>query len=52
MWMSEYFNLPPLSIPHHGNRDLPNPTRNSILNQLEDDLLCWSEYLENTGDND
>ena len=52
MWESEQFaELAPLSIPHHGKKDLPKPTRDSILNQLEEDLLEWEQYLEsNDGD--
>ena len=50
MWVSTQFNLRPLSIPHHGGRDIPNPTRNSILDQLEEDMICWDEYLENKDD--
>lgn len=50
MWISRHFDLPPLSIPHHGGRDLPVGTRNSILNQLEDDVSAWEEYFEEVGD--
>lgn len=50
MWLSEHFDLPPLSIPRHGGRDLPVGTRNSILNQLEEDVLAWEEYFEEVGD--
>lgn len=47
MWISEEFpNLRPLSIPHHGSRDLPTGTRGSIANQLELDILRWEEKLE------
>ena len=35
----------PLSIPHHGGRDLAPGTRNSILNVLEADVLAWEERL-------
>jgi len=46
-WESNVFDhLPPISIPDHGGRDLTIGTRNSILNQLEDDLLAWDESLE------
>ena len=45
MWISERFDLPPLSIPHHGGKDLSVGTRNGILNLLEDDLLAWEEHL-------
>jgi hypothetical protein len=43
---SENFpHLRPLSIPHHKGRDLPTGTKNSILNQLEEDLDAWDEVL-------
>ena len=50
MWESAKFSLFPLSIPHHGGRDLPVGTRNSILNQLEDDILAWEEELSEEDD--
>lgn len=47
IWQStEFDDLDALSIPHHGNRDLPPGTRNSILNQLEDDILAWEERIQ------
>jgi hypothetical protein len=43
---SEAFpHLRPLSIPNHKGRDIPRGTKNSILNQLEDDLDAWDEAL-------
>jgi len=46
MWEStEFVDLFPLSIPHHGGRDLPPGTKRSILDQLEGDLLAWEEKL-------
>jgi hypothetical protein len=46
MWESDEFReLPPLSIPDHGGRDLAIGTKNSILIQLEDDILAWEERL-------
>lgn len=46
MYESEAFpHLRPLSIPNHKGRDLPSGTKNSILNQLEDDLDAWDEAL-------
>jgi hypothetical protein len=46
-WLStEFDNLPPLSIPHHGGRDLPIGTKNSILSQLEDDIAEWEQRLD------
>ncbi len=50
MWESAEFSLFPLSIPHHGGRDLPVGTKNSILDQLEDDLLAWEEELSEEDD--
>jgi hypothetical protein len=38
-------HLRPLSIPDHKGRDMPSRTRDSILNQLEDDLEAWNEAL-------
>lgn len=47
MWQSDEFDhLYPLSIPHHGGRDLAIGTKNSILDQLEDDVLAWEERLD------
>jgi hypothetical protein len=46
MWESaEFVDLRVLAIPDHGGRDLSPGTRNSILNQLEDDVLAWEERL-------
>lgn len=47
-WINLHFPLhPPVSIPHHGGRDIPPGTRRSILDQLNDDLLAWESELEN-----
>ncbi len=44
MYASELFpHLRPLSIPNHKGRDLPLGTKNSILDQLEEDLDAWDE---------
>ncbi len=54
-WISEFADLFPLSIPNHKGRDIPTGTKNSILNQLEDDLAKWEETLdewENSNDKD
>ena len=40
-----FLHLRPLSIPNHKGRDMPSGTKNSILNQLEDDLEAWDEAL-------
>lgn len=44
-WVHDELPVYPLSIPHHGGRDLAPGTRNSILDVLEDDLLAWEEML-------
>ena len=47
MWVSTVFpSLRPLSIPHHGGKDIPAGTRNSILDQLDDDIAAWEEEIE------
>lgn len=50
VWKSKFGNLRVVSIPHHGGRDIPVGTKNSILAQLEEDLDAWEEWLEQ-GDN-
>jgi hypothetical protein len=51
-WVStEFGNLFPLAIPHHGSRDLTIGTKNSILSQLELDIAEWEQRLyEKDGD--
>jgi len=45
-WISERFpDLRPLSIPHHGSRDLNRFTAGSIIDQLELDLERWEEVM-------
>lgn len=44
-WVSEEFDLPNLTIPMHPG-DLKRRTLNSILNQLEDDLIAWEQKLD------
>lgn len=45
-WESvEFPFLRPLTIPNHGGKDLSPGVKNSVLNQLEDDLLAWEERL-------
>lgn len=42
MWESVVFpELRALSIPDHKGRDMPRGTKNSILDQLEEDLIAW-----------
>lgn len=46
-WESpEFDELYPLSIPDHGGKDLAIGTKNSILDQLEDDILAWEIRIE------
>ena len=53
MWESvEFAHLPPLSIPHHGSKDIPVGTRHSILDQLEEDVLAWEEKLDGEDEQD
>jgi hypothetical protein len=40
----------PLSIPHHGGRDIPLGTRRNILDQLEKDLFAWEIRLDQEQD--
>lgn len=47
----EFDHLYVLSIPRHGGKDLAIGTKNSILDQLEDDVLAWEERVEMNGDN-
>lgn len=50
-WESdEFVGLVPISIPHHGGKDIARGTKNSILDQLEDDLIAWEEYLDEQDD--
>ena len=53
-WVHDELPVYPLSIPHHGGRDLAPGTRNSILNVLEVDVIAWEERLgpedEESGD--
>lgn len=51
MWESEEFDFFPISIPDHGGgKDIPDGTKKSILNQLEDDLMAWEERLSDEDD--
>jgi hypothetical protein len=51
MWEStEFDELYPLSIPHHGGRDLAIGTKNSILDQLEGDVCAWEARLADDED--
>lgn len=46
VWVNPELGVFPLSIPRHGGRDIPVGTKNSILDQLEEDILAWEERLE------
>ncbi len=51
MWEStEFEDLFPLAIPHHGGKDLAPGTKKSILEQLENDVLAWEDRLEREDD--
>lgn len=46
-WINPKFpTLRPVSIPDHGGKDLATGTKNSILDQLEDDLNEWNMAVE------
>lgn len=52
-WVNPNFpDLHPVSIPHHGGKDIPQGTKNSILDQLEDDLLAWDEEIESSDEDE
>ena len=45
-WESDDFPfLDPISIPHHGGRDLAPGTKNSVINCLEAYAVAWEEKL-------
>lgn len=45
-WVSEPFpTLRPVSIPHHGSRDLNRFTAGTILDQFEFDLELWAKEV-------
>jgi hypothetical protein len=47
MWENAQFTwLRPLAIPDHGGgRDISPGVKNSVLNQLDDDLIAWDERI-------
>jgi hypothetical protein len=46
-WVHQTFpDLCPLSIPHHGSKDLNRITANKILDQLEIDIDKFAELIE------
>jgi hypothetical protein len=45
-WINKAFpDLPPLSIPHHGSKDLNKYTANHILDKLEMDIEKLEEFI-------
>src|SRR5947208_1454082 len=40
------FDIPALTIPMHGSKDLKRGTQRNILMQLEDDLIAWEQKLD------
>jgi hypothetical protein len=55
-WESQVFtHLYPLSIPHHGGKDIPIGTRRSIIDHLQEDVFAWEARLneeEEDGESD
>jgi hypothetical protein len=50
MWDNiELPGQPVLAIPSHGGKDLSPGVKNSVLDQLEDDILAWEERLLRNG---
>jgi hypothetical protein len=46
-WVNKTFlGLRPLSIPHHGSKDLNRITANLILDQLEQDIEIFEECID------
>jgi hypothetical protein len=46
-WVNQiYPELRPLSIPHHGSKDLNRITANNILDQLEFDIEKFEELIQ------
>ena len=44
-WVHDVLPVYPLSIPHHGGRDLAPGTKNCILDVLDDDVFAWEQIL-------
>ena len=52
-WVSDQFPaLRPLSIPHHGGKDLSKGVLKSVLESLEEDVAAWEEWLEDQEEDD
>jgi hypothetical protein len=48
-WESDLPGCYPLSIPDHGGKDIPPGTCNSILDQLEGDIIAHETTLSSNG---
>jgi hypothetical protein len=40
------FDIPPITVPMHGSRNLKKGTQHNILIQLEDDLIAWEQKFD------
>jgi hypothetical protein len=40
------FDIPPITIPMHGSKNLKRGTQRSILIQLEDDFIAWEQKFD------
>ena len=40
------FDIPVLTIPMHGSKDLKRGTQRNILMQLEDDFIAWEQKFD------
>lgn len=40
------FDIPPITIPMHGSKNLKAGTQRSILIQLEDDFIAWEQKFD------
>ncbi|MGB0086537.1 MAG: type II toxin-antitoxin system HicA family toxin [Rhodomicrobiaceae bacterium] len=53
VWESTEFKIHPLSIPHHGGKDLSPGTQRNIINFLESyDIAAWEERLNSEDEQD
>lgn len=51
-WESADFpHLRPLSIPHHGSKDVSPFVLKNVLNQLELDISAWAEFYNEDQEN-
>jgi hypothetical protein len=50
-WVSVQFpELRPVSIPHHGSRDLSPGVQRNILESFYEDIGAWEDWLARTAD--